>query len=103
MRKDGRVAREFEIALPVELTAPQRLALAQQLAKEISLRHGCAVDIAVHAPGRGDDRNHHTHRLTTSRRLGAERLGAKCRELDDQKTGPVEVEYWRERWAEMQN
>ena len=102
-RKDGRVAREFEIALPAELAPDQRLALAKQLAEEIIARHGCAVDIAIHAPGKGDDRNHHAHLLTTTRRLGPEGLGAKCRELDDHKTGPAEIEHWRKRWADLQN
>ena len=102
-RKDGRVAREFEIALPAELAPAQRLALAKQLAEEIIARHGCAVDIAIHAPGKGDDRNHHAHLLTTTRRLGPEGLGAKCRELDDHKTGPAEIEHWRQRWADLQN
>jgi len=102
-RKDARVAREFEIALPVELSPAARLSLAQQLAREIVERHGNAVDLAVHRPGDGDDRNHHAHLLTTTRQLGPDGFGAKCRELDDQKQGPKEIEYWRERWAALQN
>src|SRR3546814_2156991 len=72
------------------------------LAREISERHGVAVDVSIHAPGReGDQRNHHAHLLTTTRRLGPEGLGEKTRELDQKQSG--EVERWRERWAEMQN
>src|SRR3546814_20227482 len=71
-------------------------------AREISERHGVAVDVAIHAPGReGDHRNHHAHLLTTTRRIGPEGLGAKTRELDQKTSG--EVERWRGRWAEMQN
>lgn len=101
-RKNSTVAREYEIALPAELSADERRDLALGLAREISERHGVAVDVAIHAPGRqGDQRNHHAHLLTTTRRIGAEGLGEKTRELDQKTSG--EVERWRERFAEMQN
>src|SRR3546814_2131184 len=67
-RKNSTVAREYEIALPAELSAKARRDLALGLAREISERHGVAVDMAIHAPGReGDHRNHHAHLLTTTR------------------------------------
>lgn len=101
-RKNSTVAREYEIALPAELSADERRDLALGLAREISERHGVAVDVAIHAPGRqGDQRNHHAHLLTTTRRIGAEGLGEKTRELDQKTSG--EVERWRARFAEMQN
>src|SRR3546814_10080448 len=66
-RKNATVAREYEIALPVELSADGRRELALGLAREISERHGVAVDVSIHAPGReGDQRNHHAHLLTRS-------------------------------------
>ena len=84
------------------MSADERRALTLTLAREISERHGVAVDVAIHAPGRqGDQRNHHAHLLTTTRRIGAEGLGEKSRELDQKTSG--EVERWRGRWAEMQN
>ncbi len=102
VRKNSTVAREYEIALPAELSAEARRDLAVGFAREISERHGVAVDVAIHTPGReGDQRNHHAHLLTTTRRLGPEGLGEKTRELDQKQSG--EVERWRERWAEMQN
>jgi len=101
-RKNSTVAREYEIALPAELPAQERRELAMAFAREISERHGVAVDVAIHAPGReGDQRNHHAHLLTTTRRLGPEGLGEKTRELDQRQSG--EVDRWRERWAELQN
>ena len=101
-RKNSTVAREYEIALPAELSADERRTLTLDLAREISERHGVAVDVAIHAPGRqGDQRNHHAHLLTTTRRIGAEGLGEKSRELDQKTSG--EVERWRGRFAEMQN
>ena len=101
-RKNSTVAREFEVALPAELTAGQRRELAREFGRELAGRHGCAVDVAIHTPGRkGDNRNHHAHILVTTRRMGPEGFGEKTRELDDLKTG--EVARWRERWAELAN
>ncbi|MDE8346488.1 MAG: MobA/MobL family protein [Acidocella sp.] len=103
-RKNSTVAREFEIALPDELSASERKRLAHDLAREIVARHGCAADVAIHAPGReGDNRNHHAHILLSTRRLTADGFTEKTRELDDQKTGKQLVSEWRERFAELQN
>src|SRR3546814_20140605 len=46
-RKNATVAREYEIALPVELSADERRELALGLAREISERHGVAVDVLI--------------------------------------------------------
>lgn len=101
-RKNSTVAREFEIALPAELSAQQRERLARDLAREIVDRHRCAVDLAIHAPGKaGDNRNYHAHILLTTRRLGPQGFTEKTRELDDRKSR--EVDRWRERFAQLQN
>lgn len=101
-RKNSTVAREFEIALPSELSEKERQKLAVTFAKEIVERHGVAADIAIHEPSRGgDNRNHHAHILITTRQLTEEGFTKKTRELDDRKSG--EVERWRERFAELQN
>jgi len=101
-RKNSTVAREFEVALPGELPRDEQRQLACALAQEIVTRHRCAVDIAIHAPSRrGDQRNHHAHLLLTTRRLSADGLTEKTRELDDLKSG--EVTRWRARWAELVN
>ncbi|MBD1205460.1 MAG: MobA/MobL family protein, partial [Rhodobacteraceae bacterium] len=77
-RRDARTAREFEVALPHELDAAQRLALARDLATDIAERFGVAVDYAIHAPhGMTDVRNHHVHILATTRRVTPQGLGAK--------------------------
>src|SRR5471030_2432675 len=70
-RKDACVAREFEVALPDELSPAERRRLAVDFAKEMANREGCAVDVAIHAPGKeGDSRNHHAHILRTTRKVG---------------------------------
>lgn len=101
-RKNSTVAREFEIALPAELPAAARRQLAVDFARELAERHGCAVDVSVHEPGKeGDNRNHHAHVLCSTRRLTPAGFGEKTRELDDRKT--KEVDRWRERFAVLQN
>jgi hypothetical protein len=101
-RKNSTVARDFVVSLPAELNAAQRKELTLTLAGEISLRHHCAVDVALHRPSRGgDSRNFHAHLLCSTRRLRAEGFVEKTRELDDRKSG--EILYWRERWADLQN
>ncbi len=77
-RKDARVAREFEIALPYELAAAQRLNAARAFAHELANRYGSAVDFAIHEPHReGDMRNHHVHLLMTVREITPAGLGEK--------------------------
>lgn len=100
-RVNSTVAREYELSLPAELDQAGRRDLAVGFAREVVSRFGVAADVAIHAPGReGDQRNHHAHILTTTRRMEAGgTLGAKTRELDDRKTGPAHVEALRELWA----
>lgn len=77
-RKDARVARELEVALPHELTGDERLALTQAFAQDLADRYGAAVDFAIHEPGSaGDVRNHHAHLLMTTRSVMTSGLGEK--------------------------
>ena len=103
-RKDACVAREYEVALPAELSPAERRRLALDFAQEMANREGCAVDVAIHAPGKeGDERNHHAHILRTTRKVAIDGLGAK---LDTEKAGRKRVddlEAVRARWAELTN
>ncbi len=77
-RKDARVAREFEIALPHELSAEGRLKAARAFAQDLANRYGAAVDFAIHSPSEhGDIRNYHAHVLMTTRQVGEAGLGEK--------------------------
>ncbi|MFJ1309538.1 Ti-type conjugative transfer relaxase TraA [Agrobacterium sp. P15N1-A] len=79
-RKDARVAREFEIALPRELSPEGRLKAARAFAQDLANRYGAAVDFAIHSPGEhGDIRNYHAHVLMTTRQVGRTGLGEKTR------------------------
>ena len=79
-RKNARVAREYLVALPVELSPQQRVGLVKGFSQELSDRYGFAVDVAIHAPREfpgSDPRNFHAHLLTTTREVTTEGLGAK--------------------------
>lgn len=77
-RKDSRVAREFEIALPHELDEEQREELTRRFAQQLADRFGTAVDFAIHKPDpRGSEKNHHAHLMMTTRQVGTDGLGEK--------------------------
>ena len=113
-RKNARVAREYLVALPVELSPPQRLELVRGFSQELSDRYGFAVDLAVHAPRDfpgSDPRNFHAHLLATTRDVQMEGLGAKTTlDMSDRNRRelglpPVinELLHVRERWAAVTN
>lgn len=103
-RRNSVTAREWELALPSEISAEERSQITRDFAQELVSRYGVAVDVAIHAPHReGDQRNHHAHVLTSTRKLEPEGFTAKTRVLDSAKTGGVEIEQMRGVWADLQN
>ncbi|GLS35009.1 conjugal transfer protein TraA [Mesorhizobium tianshanense] len=72
-RADAQLAKEFIIALPVELSAEQNIALMQQFVSEQILTRGQVADWVYHdEPG-----NPHVHLMTTLRPLTEDGFGAK--------------------------
>lgn len=111
-RKDARVAREFEIALPHELSAEQRLEATREFAQELADRYGGAIDFAIHAPHEASDvRNHHAHLLMTTRQVTEDGLGDKTyleREnkwllAHDLPTTDMQLRDLRQRWEGIAN
>jgi hypothetical protein len=103
-RSNSVTAREWELSLPFEISAEVRSQITREFAEQLVSRYGVAVDVAIHAPNReGDQRNHHAHVLTSTRKLEAEGFTAKTRVLDSARTGGVEIEQMRGVWAELQN
>jgi len=103
-RKDAKVAREYEVALPAELDAAGRLGLVKRFGQSLADRYGVVADIAIHQPGKeGDQRNWHAHILTTTRAANENGLGAKTRVLDVAQSAAGEVEALRALWAEQTN
>jgi ATP-dependent exoDNAse (exonuclease V) alpha subunit len=111
-RKDARVAREHEVALPNELTKAQQIVLLREFSSEIANRYNVAVDFALHHPHReGDQRNDHAHIFATTREITPTGLGAKASiELSDTDrfkrglpSGRHEITAMRARWGEIVN
>lgn len=111
-QSNSRVAREYQVSLPHELTTAQQVALVRALSRELAERYKVAVDLAVHLPRpEGDPRNFHAHLLTTTREVTPQGLGAKTgldmqtrerrrRELPGSR---AEFQTLRERWATLTN
>ncbi|WP_420832212.1 Ti-type conjugative transfer relaxase TraA [Rhizobium cauense] len=111
-RKDARVAREFEVALPHEMAAGDRLALTRDFACELANRYGAAVDFSIHQPlGNSDIRNVHAHVVMTTRVLAENGLGEKTlieRENKwllnhDQPTSHMQLRDIRQLWEHQTN
>ncbi len=82
--KDSQLAREVEVALPVELSWEQQLSLVRAYVKDNFVDNGMCADFAIHDRDTG---NPHAHILLTVRPLKENgQWGAKCRkvyELDE--------------------
>lgn len=111
-RRNSRVAREYQVALPAELSAEQRTALARAFSREIADRYNVAVDLAIHAPRpEGDPRNFHAHLLATTREVTPEGLGphtgvdmtGQARSERGLPPSRQEFRTLRARWAELTN
>ncbi len=111
-RSNSRVAREFQVALPAELSDQQRLQLTRAFSRELADRYNVAIDTTVHAPREGGDaRAYHAHLLATTREVTARGLGPKASlELGDKQrqqrgllASPDEYKALRGRWADLTN
>jgi len=111
-RRDARVAREFEVALPHELSAEQRLEATREIGQELADRYGAAVDFAIHAPHDASDvRNHHAHIMMTTRQVTEDGLGDKTYLERENKwllsnglpTTDMQLRDLRQRWERIAN
>jgi MobA/MobL family len=112
LRRNSRLAREWLVLIPPELSPTERTNLVRTFASELADKYRCAVDVCIHLPRPGaDPRNHHAHLLMTTREVTPEGLGARTtlerggRERRRAGLGPSRDEYLmlRERWAEVTN
>jgi hypothetical protein len=111
-RSNSRVAREYEVSLPHELSTAQQVTLARSLSLDLAERYKVAVDLAVHLPRPGSDpRNFHAHLLTTTREVTPRGLGGKTgldMQNDERRRRALphsreEIRSLRERWAVLAN
>ena len=78
---DAQLAREIEVALPVELSREEQLALVRAFVKDNFVAAGMCADFALHDKGDG---NPHAHILLTIRPLRSDgKWGPKCRKVYD--------------------
>jgi len=115
-RSDAQLAKEFIIALPVELSKAQNTALVRQFVHEQVLGRGQVADWVYH----DDPGNPHVHLMTTLRPLTESGFGAKKVAVigaDGQairtKNGKIQYRLWagekaefleqRQRWLDLQN
>ena len=70
MAKDSRLAREFVVALPIELSREQQIELLQDFIREQFVSDGMCADAAIHDT---DGHNPHAHILLTVRPLDEQR------------------------------
>lgn len=122
--RDAQLAREIEIALPMELDRKEQISLVRAYVRDNFVAAGMCTDFAIHDKGDG---NPHAHIMLTIRPLKENgEWGAKCRkeyDLDEQgqciqlpsgafKSHRVnttdwneqdKAEEWRAAWAEYAN
>jgi len=77
--KNSQLAREIEIALPIELNHMQNLNLVREYVRKNFVEHGMCADIAIHGI---ETENPHAHILLTMRPFNDERTwGAKFKKV----------------------
>ena len=95
-RKDAQVARELEIALPVELSKDQQVELMRDFVRRSFVSKGMVADFAIH---RDNPENPHAHLLLTTRSLTETGFGLKRRDWN----AKAQLVAWRGEWAQSAN
>jgi hypothetical protein len=105
--KTAQLAREFEIALPKELTAEQQRELVREYVKRNFVDEGMCADVAIHDTRNG---NPHAHIMFTMRAINLDGTwAAKSKNVNGMKVPTVDwnnhanSEIWRKDWARICN
>lgn len=105
LKTTARLAKEFEVAFPCEISQQQREQMLEDLCNRLVEKHRVVVDAVIHAPhtkGGSDERNYHAHIMFTTRSINDKgELGQKTREFNDDGKN-LTLEY-RAYWAELAN
>ncbi|HBW8875414.1 TPA: molybdopterin-guanine dinucleotide biosynthesis protein MobA, partial [Klebsiella quasipneumoniae subsp. similipneumoniae] len=96
MRKDARLAKEFKIALPAELTPEQNIELTAAFVLEHFTKQGIIADVVIHDI---NGHNPHIHIMGTTREILSTGFGKKVREWDK----PETLDSWRKGWQNICN
>lgn len=94
-RRDAQLARELNIALPIELALTQNIRLIERFVQDAFVSQGMIADVCVHnAKG-----NPHAHVMLTMREITPAGFGKKRRDWNDTE----KLEQWRKQWADHCN
>lgn len=117
-RKDARVAREFVIALPHEISQKRQIEVAKAFSQYLSYRYEVVADLAIHEPSKeGDDKNVHAHIMITTRKIAVDKKSRAVSlteksilELSNSKrktlglnTTQDDIKEIRKKWADIAN
>lgn len=96
-RKDAQVAREIEVALPIELSPSQHIILLERFVHTQLISKGMIADVVIH----NKKGNPHAHILLTTREINITQdgFGKKNRDWNSKE----QLEEWREQWAKHCN
>lgn len=105
--KNSQLAREIELALPVELTQEQNIELTRRYVNEHFVSAGMCADICIHDKNGG---NPHAHIMLTMRPFEPDGIwGAKAHKINGKKVCTTDwneqtkAERWRSGWADAVN
>ncbi len=94
-RKDAQLAREINVALPLELSEAENWALLTDFVQRECVDHGMVADVALHRGHTGGKAQPHGHVLLTLREVRPDGFGQKVRGWNDRTL----LGHWREAWA----
>lgn len=92
-RKDSQLAREINIALPIEFDREKQIKLVREYVNENFVSMGMIADVVIHDTDNG---NPHAHIMLTMREIKEDGFGKKNRDWNNR----VYIEKWR---AELAN
>ena len=95
-RKDSQLAREIQVALPIELTNEQKKNLVTEFTKDSFVKKGMIADICIHDIS---GENPHAHIMLTMRHVTPEGFGKKNFDWNKKE----HLLEWREGWARHAN
>jgi Ti-type conjugative transfer relaxase TraA len=94
-RRDARLAREIEFALPQELSQVDAIGLARDYVRDEFVARGMVADLNIH----WEPDNPHAHVMLTTREVTADGFGRKVSEWNE--VGMLRE--WRQHWADRAN
>ncbi|EST10241.1 MobQ family relaxase [Sporolactobacillus laevolacticus] len=95
-RKNSQLAREFNVALPKELSADEQHQLIKDYVQNEFVDKGMIADVAIH---RDDPENPHAHVMLTTREIDENGFTKKNRDWNSKDL----LQEWREHWSEHAN